>query len=52
MEGFGGLVLRSVVFSTLYGAATIYFRLSPDIVPVINSIKKRLRLAKNEMGPI
>ncbi len=52
VHGFWGLVLRSIVFVTLYGTATIYLRLSPDIVPVINSIKKRLRFAKDEMGSI
>jgi O-antigen/teichoic acid export membrane protein len=52
VHGFWGLVFRSIVFITLYGTATIYFRLSPDIIPVINSIKRRLRLAKKEMGSI
>ena len=33
VHGFWGLVLRSLVFITLYGTATIYFRLSPDISP-------------------
>ena len=48
MHGFWGLVLRSIAFATLYGTAAIYFRLSPDIVPVISSIRKRLGLVKSE----
>jgi len=52
MHGFWGLVLRSVVFIMLFGTTAIYFRLSPDIVPIIDSIKKRLRLAKKEKGSI
>lgn len=44
MHNFGGLVLRSIVFMGLYAGAVIYFRLSPDILPVLNTIRKRLRL--------
>lgn len=44
IHGFGGLVLRSIVFIVLYAGAMIYFRLSPDIHPVINTIRKRLRI--------
>lgn len=42
MHGFTGLVLRSLAFIVLYGGTIIYFRLSPDIIPVIDSIRKRL----------
>ena len=41
MYGFAGLVLRSLAFIVLYGGAMLYFRLSPDISPVIESIRKR-----------
>jgi O-antigen/teichoic acid export membrane protein len=41
MHGFAGLVLRSLAFIVLYGGAMLYFRLSPDILPVIESIRKR-----------
>lgn len=41
MHGFPGLVLRSLAFIILYGGAIIYFRLSPDIFPVLASIRKR-----------
>ena len=41
MHGFTGLVLRSLAFIILYGGAILYFKLSPDILPVIASIRKR-----------
>jgi len=42
IHGFAGLVLRSVVFCILYGTGVIYLRLSPDVIPVWNTIKKRI----------
>lgn len=42
MHGFAGLVLRSLSFIVLYGGAILYFKLSPDIQPVMASIRKRL----------
>jgi O-antigen/teichoic acid export membrane protein len=41
MHGLPGLFLRSIVFCILYGAGAFYLRLSPDIIPVWNSVKKR-----------
>jgi hypothetical protein len=41
MEGFIGLVLRSLAFIMLYAGAIIYFKLSPDIMPVIATIRKK-----------
>lgn len=48
MHGFTGLILRSTIFILLYGGSLIYFRLSPDIIPVIETIKKRFKLVKKE----
>lgn len=48
MHGFGGLVLRSLTFIILYVAGVIYFRLSPDTEPVLQSISKRLGFRKND----
>jgi O-antigen/teichoic acid export membrane protein len=42
IHGFNGLFLRSIVFCALYAAGVFYLRLSPDVMPVWNSIKKRL----------
>lgn len=41
MHGFLAMVLKSTVFITLYAAAIIYFDLSPDVLPVWESIKSR-----------
>jgi O-antigen/teichoic acid export membrane protein len=42
IHGFWGHVIRSLVFIVLYGGAVIYFKLSSDIQPVIQTIRKRL----------
>ena len=42
IHGFGGLILRSAVFCILYGTGVIYLRLSPDVLPVWNTIKKKM----------
>jgi O-antigen/teichoic acid export membrane protein len=42
MTGFTGMILRSLVFILLYAAGVVYMKLSPDINPVIETIKKRL----------
>lgn len=42
LHGFTGLLIRSLVFIILYASGAIYFRLSPDIRPVLSSIRKRL----------
>ena len=42
IHGLPGLLLRSVVFCILYGTGAVYLRLSPDIAPVWNTIKKRM----------
>jgi len=41
-QGFGWIVLRSSVFIALYGAGVLLLDLSPDILPVWNTIKKKL----------
>ncbi|HRP57425.1 polysaccharide biosynthesis C-terminal domain-containing protein [Agriterribacter sp.] len=44
IHGFTGLFLRSAVFVLLYGGCVIYFKLSPDMQPVWQSIRKRIRI--------
>lgn len=44
IHGFGGIVLRSTAFVMLYAGVVIYFKLTPDIIPIIQSLGKRLRL--------
>jgi O-antigen/teichoic acid export membrane protein len=45
LHGFPGLFVRSIAFILLYGCVAVYFRLSPDIQPVWQTIKKRLRIS-------
>jgi len=42
IHGLIGLLLRSISFCVLFGTAVIYFKLSPDVIPVWNTIKKRI----------
>jgi len=44
IHGFWAMVLKSVVFITLYGGSVIYFDLSPDVSPVWKVVKKRTRI--------
>jgi len=42
IEGIPGMLLRSIIFLALYTAGTIYFRLTPDIRPVLQTLRKKL----------
>jgi O-antigen/teichoic acid export membrane protein len=46
MHGFGGIVLRSLAFMIIYGGTVLYFRLTPDIDPVLTALKKRFGKGK------
>jgi O-antigen/teichoic acid export membrane protein len=46
LHGFMAMVLKSIVFIALYVGAIIYFDLTPDALPVLDSIKKRSRIKK------
>ncbi|HJY22872.1 MAG TPA: polysaccharide biosynthesis C-terminal domain-containing protein, partial [Hanamia sp.] len=41
LHGFSGIMVKTGVFTALYGGAIIYFDLSPDVLPVIENITKR-----------
>jgi O-antigen/teichoic acid export membrane protein len=45
-HGFFGILLKSSVFAALYGGAIIYFDLSPDVLPIWDTIKDRTRRRK------
>lgn len=45
-HGFWALAGRTVLFSILYLAGVSYIKLSPDIAPVLNSIKERIPFLK------
>ncbi|HKC35615.1 MAG TPA: polysaccharide biosynthesis C-terminal domain-containing protein, partial [Chitinophagaceae bacterium] len=42
IHGFGGLVLRSLAFILLYAPIVFWLKLSPDLNPVLQTIRKRL----------
>jgi len=42
LHGFWAMVLRSIVFIALYGGSIIYFDLTPDVLPVLGNLKKRI----------
>ncbi len=42
IHGFAGMFIRSITFIILYGIGVIGLKLSPDLQPVISTIKKRL----------
>jgi O-antigen/teichoic acid export membrane protein len=44
LHGFAGLLCRSVLFITLFASAVVYLKLSPDLLPVIDTVKKRLKI--------
>ena len=41
-HGFGWIVLRSSVFCLLFGLGTMALKLTPDIVPVLATVRKRI----------
>ena len=47
IHGLAGMFLRSIVFILLYAASAVYMKLSPDIQPVILTIKKKLGIKKD-----
>jgi hypothetical protein len=47
IHGFPGLVLRSIAFILLFAAGGTYMKLSPDMQPVIATIKRRMGLKKD-----
>jgi len=44
MQGWAGIVLSSIFFILLFGFSALYLKLSPDIQPVWNTIRRRLRI--------
>jgi O-antigen/teichoic acid export membrane protein len=41
-QGFGWIVLRSITFMAIYGTGAIMLKLSPDILPVLDTLKKKI----------
>jgi len=45
-QGFFAILARSFLFIALYGAGVLGFRLSEDVMPIWQTVKKRLGLSK------
>jgi len=45
LHGFAGLFARSIAFCLLYGAGVLWLKLTPDILPVWKTIKKKMGLS-------
>jgi O-antigen/teichoic acid export membrane protein len=44
VQGWVGIALSSIAFIALFGLTALYFKFSPDIQPVWQTIRKRLRI--------
>ena len=47
LHGFAGLFVRSIAFIVLYVIGAFLLKLSPDLVPVLKTLKKKMRM-KNQ----
>ncbi|HMC98619.1 MAG TPA: polysaccharide biosynthesis C-terminal domain-containing protein, partial [Ferruginibacter sp.] len=46
MHGFVAILLRSMLFATMYGAGAFLLKLTPDLVPVVKTFRKKIRMGK------
>ena len=46
LHGFLAIMLKTIVFTALYGGSIIYFDLSPDVLPVLGTLSDKLRLKR------
>ena len=47
MHQFLGIFLKASVFIALYGGGIIYFDLSPDVLPVWDTIRSKTGMRRN-----
>jgi hypothetical protein len=43
LEGIGWIFVRSFLFIALFASAAFMTKLSPDLVPVLQTVRKKLR---------
>ena len=48
LHGFTGMVMRSIIFVLVFGAGSFFLRLSPDLLPVWNTFRKKLGIKKGD----
>lgn len=41
IHGFAAMALRSLFFLIIYTSGTVFFKLSPDLIPIWNTLKKK-----------
>ena len=46
LHTFSGILIKTLVFFALYGGSVIYFNLSPDVLPVWETIQKKSGIKK------
>lgn len=51
VKGFSGIILKSFVFVILYAGSVIYFKLSPDLMPVWQTIRNKTRMRRRTSIP-
>jgi hypothetical protein len=44
LHGITGLVLRTVLFMAIYLSGALLLKLSPDIIPVWNTLRKKMTI--------
>ncbi len=49
IHGWSAIFIRSTLFSVFFIAAAFYLKLTPDMEPVISSVKKRLGIKSNSV---
>jgi O-antigen/teichoic acid export membrane protein len=47
MGGISAMIIRTISYIMLYGITAVYFDLSPDIKPVLNTVLKRLKIRRS-----
>jgi O-antigen/teichoic acid export membrane protein len=45
-HGFSGILVKTIVFIALYGGAIVYFDLTPDLNPVLKTIREKSKFRK------
>ena len=49
-DGFTGMFMRSIAFILIYASCTLYLKLSSDVLPVWNTLLKKIGIKKEELS--
>jgi hypothetical protein len=50
ISGLWGITGRSIVFISLYSVGVYYRKISPDVMPIINNLKKRMGIKEQTVN--